>query len=156
MSLRVYPDYYTKFGPPSVHEDHYKNYYVNQAGSGISGYEGTRYQRGSGFFGNIFRSAILPLLKYLGKKAASTGVQVASDALSGQNVLESLKSRGKEAAGGLVDDAAVRATKFIQTGKGSRKRKLPLKSKKNTKTIKKRKVKSTPRKRSVNKDFMLF
>ena len=30
------------------------NYYVNQAGTGITGYFGIRYQKGHGFWENIF------------------------------------------------------------------------------------------------------
>ena len=31
----------------------YASYYVNQAGNGISGFEGVRFQKGAGFFGLI-------------------------------------------------------------------------------------------------------
>ena len=120
----------------------YVDYYANQAGSGIPGYQGARFQRGQGFFGNVFRSAILPLLKYLGKSAVSTGAQVATDALTGENVLQSLKTRGKAAAQNIASDASNRAMRFAQTGTGRRrKRKKPKKVKKN-KT--KRKTKSKP------------
>jgi len=43
----------------------YINYYVNQAGSGIGGFQGVRFQRGQGWFGNLFKNAILPLLNIL-------------------------------------------------------------------------------------------
>jgi hypothetical protein len=100
----------------------YKNYYSNQAGSGIGGFQGVQFQRGAGFFGNVFKNAILPLLKYMGKQAINTGAMVAEDALSGQNVLESMKARGKMSARNIASDAAKRMDKFAQTGTG-RKRK---------------------------------
>jgi hypothetical protein len=100
----------------------YKSYYSNQAGSGIGGFQGVQFQRGAGFFGNVFKNAILPLLKYMGKQAINTGAQVAEDAISGQNVLESMKARGKMSARSIASDAAKRMDKFAQTGTG-RKRK---------------------------------
>ena len=100
----------------------YTTYYVNQAGSGIGGFQGARFQRGQGFFGNVFKSAIMPLLKYFGKQALSTGVDVARDALEGDNVLNSLKSRGKMAARNIAKDAVNRAERYVQTGKGRRRR----------------------------------
>ena len=105
----------------------YINYYVDQAGTGIGGFQGARFQRGQGFFGNVFKSAILPLLKYFGKQALSTGVDVAKDALSGENVLDSLKTRGKRTMQDIATDAAARATRFAQTGTGTRKRKRNIK-----------------------------
>jgi len=157
MSTNTYTNYYAKINDQISHSNHYKNYYVNHARSGISGYEGTRFQRGSGFFGNIFRSAILPLLKYLGKKAANTGIQIASDALSGQNMIDSIKSRGKAAAEGLIDDAASRATRFIQTGKGGQRKRKRNGSVINSSKVKRRKVnKSKSRNKRAKTKFALF
>ena len=101
----------------------YITYYVNQAGSGIGGFQGARFQRGQGFFGNVFKSAILPLLRYFGKQALTTGVDVAKDALSGENILDSIKTRGKRTMRNMASDAATRATKYAQTGTGRRGRK---------------------------------
>ena len=98
----------------------YIDYYVNQAGSGLRGFSGTRYQRGYGWFSRLFSSAILPALKFLGKKSLSAGINVADDVLAGKNVKESLKTRaiegGKETAKAAID----RGNKFLQTGKGKR------------------------------------
>ncbi|XP_074596510.1 uncharacterized protein F54H12.2-like [Brevipalpus obovatus] len=60
----------------------YINYYLNQAGSGLSAFEGVRYQRGNGFFGRLLSGAILPALRFLGRKALSTGVDVEFDLFS--------------------------------------------------------------------------
>ena len=66
----------------------YKDYYKNQAGSGISGFHGSRYQHGSGLgslFSGVLRAAA-PLLKKgaiaLGKQALRTGVNLASNYLN--------------------------------------------------------------------------
>lgn len=37
-----------------------EEFYINQAGSGITGFSGVRYQRGSGFFGRLMKGAIMP------------------------------------------------------------------------------------------------
>jgi len=102
----------------------YINYYVNQAGSGIGGFQGARFQRGQGFFGNVFKSAILPLLRYLGPKILSSGVSAATDAIGGDNFLESLKTRGKATAQQVASDAGERAMRFAQTGRGKRRRRV--------------------------------
>ena len=106
----------------------YIKYYVNQAGTGIGGFEGARFQKGHGFFGNVFKSAILPLLKYLGPKALSLGADVATDAITGENILSSLKTRGKSTAQNIAGDIGSRVTRFAQTGEGKRR-----KSKRSTK-----------------------
>src|SRR5260370_36504185 len=100
----------------------YINYYVNQAGSGIGGFQGARFQRGQGWFGNLFKNAILPLLKYIGPKIIKTGASVATDAIAGENVLQSLKTHGKSTAKDIAGDVGERAARFVQTGKGKRRR----------------------------------
>ena len=125
----------------------YINYYTNQAGSGISGFQGARFQKGHGFFGNVFKGAILPLLKYLGPKAVGLGAEVAKDALSGENVLESIKSRGKRTARNIASDLSDRAEKFAQTGRGRKRRRTTT-----TKRLKKKIVKTkTIKKKLSNK-----
>ena len=119
----------------------YISYYTNQAGSGITGFDGIRFQRGNGFFRNLFKNAIFPVLKYLGKKVAATGVQVASDALDGENVLSSIKARGKRAAQDIAGDVGDRAVRFAQTGEGKRRRRTQRKGKKNQTRKKKSKGK---------------
>jgi len=126
-----------------MYSNPYINYYVNQAGSGIGGFQGTRFQRGGGFFGNLFRNTIMPLLKYLGPKILKTGASVASDAIAGENVLSSLKTHGKEAARDIAADAGMRATRFAQTGTGRKRRRSARISNK----VKKRKLTSTKRRR---------
>ncbi|XP_053200532.1 uncharacterized protein F54H12.2-like [Panonychus citri] len=58
-----------------------ETYYLNQAGTGLplQIFAGTRYQRGNGFFGRFFMSKIMPILRYLGEQALSTGQAILSD-----------------------------------------------------------------------------
>ena len=97
----------------------YINYYLNQAGSGLSTFEGVRYQRGNGFFGRLLSGAILPALRFLGRKALSTGVNVGMDVLDGRNFKQSLKQHSKKAARDTANSALLRAQRFVQTGRGS-------------------------------------
>jgi hypothetical protein len=120
----------------------YANYYVNQAGNGISGFEGVRFQKGAGFFG-LIKSAFLPILKYLGPKLLSTGSAIANDIIAGENFKDSFKNQGKKQAQMIAGDISERAQRFAQTGKGRRKRKKKsaFKSKPKSKRISKRRVK---------------
>ena len=100
----------------------FTNYYVNQAGTGITGYSGIRYQKGHGFFGKIFSSAVLPILKYLGKKALSTGVSVGADVLQGENLKKTMKKRLKSTGLDIAEDALEKLRNYKQTGSGKRRR----------------------------------
>jgi len=93
---------------------------VNQSGHGMLGFQGTRYQRGAGignFFGGLLRS-ILPMVKSagkaIGKQALHTGLNVASDALSGRNVGESFEEHAKTGTRNLLSKAEVRLNKKPQ------------------------------------------
>ncbi len=106
---------------------------AGQRGQGIEGFNGFRYQRGAGIgsvFSGLFRT-LLPVAKsvgrVVGKQALSTGVQVAADALAGNNLGQSLEQRGKEAAAILLNKGVRRLKrggpkkrKRRQTGHGRR------------------------------------
>ncbi len=119
----------------------YEEYYLNQVGSGLGGFEGTRFQRGHGFFGRLFTSKILPALKFLGKHALSAGINVADDVLHGGNVKESFKTRFKETGHDVAEKAVNRARIFAQTGRGLRRRKSKRRTKGKTKKLKKKVIK---------------
>lgn len=87
-------------------------------------YSGYRQQRGGAFWSKAL-SAIVPALRFLGKKAAGAAADVLSDVSEGQNVKEAIKTRVEEQGKKLAGSAAQRALKFAQTGKG-RKRKSKL------------------------------
>lgn len=135
----------------------YLDYYTNQAGSGLAGFQGVRYQRGHGFFSSIFQNVLRPLAKYLGKKALSTGVEIGSDILKGEDIKESAKKRLKTTGRSIFNDAIERAQHFAQTGSGGkRRRKRKYKKKrengeklqKNELKIKRKPIKSLKRSQS--------
>ena len=138
----------------------YDEYYVNQAGSGLTAYHGLQYQRGHGFFGTLFSSIIKPLGKYLGKQALNTGVKLGSDFLSGENFKDSFKKNIKLTGEKILDDGYSRAKKFAQSGKGRKRRrrrkpkkvdKSIIKVKKSNKKRRKRKTKSVKKRQSTRR-----
>jgi len=124
----------------------YIDYYANQAGNGIPGFEGIRYQRGGGFFGKLLSSAIYPLLRFMGRKALKTGVNIAEDVLGGENIKSSAKRRAKDTGIELAETALGKAHSFLtQRGKGVRRKRIMAKRK-----AKKRGRRKTKRSRVSN------
>lgn len=75
----------------------YAAYYAAQSGNGIAVFKGIRVQRGHGFFSRLFSSAVLPALKFLGKKAAVGAANVVADTvLDGKKFKQSAKDRSRE------------------------------------------------------------
>jgi len=112
----------------------FTTYYINQAGSGIAGYSGVRYQKGHGFFGRLLSGAVMPILKYLGRKALNTGVNIGTDLLQGDNFKSTMKKRLKNTGLDIAEDTLEKVRNFRQSGSGRRRRKA------NKKTSKKRKL----------------
>ena len=115
---------YQVYIPSTEDEEIFVNYFENQASQTGFGFIGTPYQRGAGLgsiFGSIFR-AISPFarsaLKSVGKAAASTGLQVASDAIQGRNIKESLSEHSRSAAANLLDRANSAIQRRSQAGSG--------------------------------------
>lgn len=126
----------------------YNSYYQEQAGTGIAGFQGIKYQKGKGFpFRNILSRVLYPLMRYLGKKGLETAVTTGTDILAGQSPKEAIKSHLKSAAKGVAGDAIARGQTFLQTGKGRKRRR---RSAKHTPTKKRRvnRKRRTSRKRS--------
>lgn len=113
------------------------NYYLSQAGSGLSGFSGIRYQKGGGIFGSIWSRIGLPVLKFLGKQLASSGLSIAADALDGKDFKKSAVSQLKQ---GGKNTVAYLGDILSQQGQG-RKRQQRTASRKN---IKKRKMSKRP------------
>ena len=87
-----------------VWENHFKAQ-VHQSGHG---FEGRRYQRGTGIgsiLGGLFRT-ILPAAakvgKAVGREALRTGASVASDALQGRDIRDSFEHHGRAAGSKLI------------------------------------------------------
>ena len=81
----------------------YNDYYARQVCGALPYFAGAQYQRGHGLgslFGGLLRSA-MPLIKRgavaLGKGALKTGVRIADDVLSGQNIKKAAKRRVTDA-----------------------------------------------------------
>jgi hypothetical protein len=113
-----------------TYNDFLQQYYTSQAHTGQGGafagqlwqkggarvYAGRPWQEGSGFWSSLWRIA-RPLLKYVGKEAVATGVNVGTDFLTGTTMKEAVVNRGKERTAKVVNDAATAVTKRLM-GKG--------------------------------------
>ena len=87
----------------------YDDYYARQVGGALLYFTGARVQRGHGF-GNVFTGllrSVAPLIRRgavaLGKRALTTGVQIASDVVAGQNVKKAAKRRATAAGRDLME-----------------------------------------------------
>ena len=126
-------------------------YYRNQAGSGIGGFAGQRYQKGDGFFGRLVSGSILPIIRkvlpFLGKTALSTGVNILSDVSTGEKFTSSAKRRLKESGKKIESRAMAKVKEITGSGKKRRQRKVVRKVTANKrKQATKRKTQKTRRK----------
>ena len=87
----------------------YDDYYARQVGGALPYFTGARVQRGHGFgslFSGLLRS-VAPLIRRgavaLGKRALTTGAQIASDVAAGQNVKKAAKRRATAAGRDLME-----------------------------------------------------
>jgi len=92
--------------------------HYNQFGRGV--FIGTRYQNGNGFFSRVIKNSIFPLLKYIGKQGIKTAVAIGEEAVKNPNsdLKTIVKSKLKDVGMEAIDDGAKRVKKFVQTGKG--------------------------------------
>jgi len=77
----------------------YEDYYMQQSGSGLPVFQGSRGQRGHGLgsmLSGLFRSAV-PMLKRglatFGKHALKTGLEIAGDVSEGKSFRDSARDR---------------------------------------------------------------
>lgn len=93
--------------------------FKNHSGRGTY-FVGRRYQHGNGFFGNMLRNAIFPLLKYLGAKGVKAAVAIGREAV--ENPVKSLKEiakrKLKESGIEVMDEGMGRLRKCFQAGGG--------------------------------------
>ena len=99
----------------------YNNYYTKQAKENIPIFRGSSYQRGHGF-GDVFKKLFKwivpivkenakPIVKRVGRAAVKTAVNIASDALDGQDfkesakkrIIETIKNRSKQTGDGVLE-----------------------------------------------------
>lgn len=92
--------------------------YNNQYGNGF--FIGNRYQKGNGFFGRLIKNALFPLLKYIGKQGIKTAVAIGEEAVRNPNedFKTIVKSKLKDVGMTAIDDGVERVKKYVQTGKG--------------------------------------
>ncbi|RWR98440.1 hypothetical protein B4U79_14489, partial [Dinothrombium tinctorium] len=99
----------------NIKDETMDEFYIDQAGNGYPFFAGLRYQRGHGWFGRLFKGGVLPLIRYVGKKALKTGSNVVKDVLQGDDLATSTKKHIKTAIHEAADDAI---DKITQRGKG--------------------------------------
>jgi hypothetical protein len=124
----------------------YEGYYLNQAGNGLAGFEGDRYQKGSGFFSSLWKF-LAPGAKLLGRKFLGHAADLGSDILKGEDFKESAKKRLKLAGKDVLNEAVERAKSFAQNGSGRRRKRRTKKSSKKSKP--KRKTSSSKKKKTA-------
>jgi len=139
------------FDPSKVSLHSYFASQAKQSGHGMPMFHGIPYQRG-GSIGSIFRGLmkmLLPLAgaatRTVGKEAIHAGLNLASDALAGKNIKQSVKRRAKKAGNRLLKQAKV----TVKQAGGGKKRKAPAKKRKAP--AKKRKAPAKKRKRKPAK-----
>lgn len=112
----------------------FKEYYANQAGSGIATYSGFRYQKGHGFFGRMIKGSILPLIKkvlpFLKDQLLDTGVNFSSNLMESGSFKDAAKKTAKKKLGQLAKEGLSKVEKYAQDGSGFNKCGLPLKKRK--------------------------
>lgn len=103
----------------------YDDYYLNQAGGKLPVFQGTKYQRGHGFFGRLFKY-FLPVVKSalptVGKHALSTGLSIGKDLIEGETFANSTNKRLKETGSNLINEISEKFG-FKQKGSGRKRRK---------------------------------
>ena len=92
----------------SIHM-YYDDYYARQVSGALPYFTGARVQKGHGFgslFSGLLRS-VAPLIKRgalaLGKRALTTGAQIAGDVVAGQNIKKATKRRVTTAGRALMN-----------------------------------------------------
>ena len=135
-------------------------YYARQAGSGLGGFAGVRYQKGDGFFGRMMSGTVLPIIKrvlpYLGKTVLNTASDIFGDVSQGEKFKESFKRRFKDTAGQVGEDALSKMKQLTGAGRRRRRRKkcsppkrkakIPKKKRPTKKKGRKRKARTTKKK----------
>ena len=86
----------------------YDDYYARQVGGALPYFTGARVQRGHGFgslFSGLLRT-VAPLIRrgavVLGKRALTTGAQIAGDVVAGKNIKKAAQRRATAAGRHLM------------------------------------------------------
>ena len=85
----------------------YDDFYARQVGGALPYFTGARVQKGHGFgslFSGLLRSVAPPLIKRaLGKRALTTGAQIAGDVVDGQSIKKATERRATAAGRALMN-----------------------------------------------------
>lgn len=111
-----------------------------QRGGAIRGFAGPQWQVGGRFnFGRFIWRHAKPLLKFLGREALHTGVEIGKDVLSGQSIKEAARARGEEAGKNVARQALTTIEEKLDLKqRGSGPRKAPKRINRKHLTIKRR------------------
>lgn len=122
----------------------FTSHFQRQAGAGFSDltlFQGHPYQRGYGI-GSLLKRFGVPILKFLGKQALKTGVNIGNEYLSGTNLRQSIKKQGKAGIRSALEAGIGQLDNILnQSGSGIRKRKRKTKSKRKKPSATKRRKK---------------
>ena len=122
----------------------YNDYYARQVGGALPYFTGARVQRGHGFgslFSGLLRS-VAPLIKRgavaLGKRALTTGAQIAGDVVAGQNIKKSAKRRataaGRDLMQSLLNTPPLPGKRVKRTKRTTRRRRRAISTKQRPRT----------------------
>src|SRR6267154_1707220 len=104
-------------------EKDFENYYVKQAGNGISSYAGSRYpQYGNGFFGTLLHW-LKPALHYVVRKGGNGVMNVLDDAMNGKNIIKSAKSNFITTGKSMVNEGVDKLENLMK-GRGVKRKRL--------------------------------
>ena len=119
--------------------------HFHQVGRGTY-FIGNRYQKGNGFFGRMLRSAIYPLLKYIGSKGIKTAVAIGREAVLDPNTDMKTIAKRKLAETGLevMEDGVKKVKEYAQSGNG-------VKASEGIKGVKKRRKRTTKKKKPTSR-----
>ena len=124
-SLALWDDVGTEFW------DKFFSDQVGGGGGAGGAFEGLDYQRGAGPFASFFKSLarlVMPTAKKVAKavtkQAINTGTSVATDALAGRDVKESLAEHGSQAALNLLQKADNALSKQTPRRRGKKRKKV--------------------------------
>lgn len=127
----------------------FEEYYLRQAGTGLSVFAGNRSQVGHGL-GNILGGLarmVVPILRKGGKsiltESVRGGMDILGDLTRGQNIQSSLKRRAKQTGSRLMNNAAQTLLNPSPPGEPKRKHIKTKKSSKNPQSTNKRKRRRT-------------
>ena len=85
---------------------------IKQRGSGLLPFAGQRYQKGNGFWGDLMKKAVMPFLRYAGKRSLSAASEFAKEAIANPEDFKGIaKRKALEMAGQVIEDGGKRANR---------------------------------------------